>query len=316
MDVELNPGPDSSTQHYKRRCTYRGKRGRRKAKENEALKVFNISPPSQLHAFANLHFIVSLIYSNLVYIPLDSPPPNFGPPRRFALWNAHSVKTKTSSLCDLVLSHRLDVLSITETWLSGNDHFMLADLMNTLQDYSNYNLPRPTCRGGGVAVVARKGLAVKQNQTTVFSSFEHLDLVVTSRNKSFCLLTIYRPPPSKKNKLTPEKFFSEFSILLADLIASPHQLLLSGDFNFHVDDTRNLNAMKFLDLITSADLRQHVNGPTHHLGHTLDLLITRSDDKLISQARTLPELVSDDNVVVCDINLPRPPASRLTVSYP
>ena len=129
--------------------------------------------------------------------------------------------------------------------------------MNTLQDYSIYNLPRPTCRGGGVAVVARKGLAVKQNQTTVVSSFEHLELVVTSRNKSFRLLTIYRPP-SKKNKLTPDKFFSEFSILLEDLIASPHQLLLSGVFNFHVDDTRNLiNAMKFLDLITSADLRQH-----------------------------------------------------------
>ena len=109
--------------------------------------------------------------------------------------------------------------------------------------------------------------------------------------------------------------FSEFSLLLEDLIASPHQLLLSGDFNFHFDDASNLNAMKFLDLITSADLRQHINGPTHHLGHTLDLLITRSDDKLISQVRTLPELLSDYNVVACDINLPRPPVSRRSVSY-
>lgn len=53
----------------------------------------------------------------------------------------------------------------------------------------------------------------------------------------------------------------------------------------------------------------------HHLRHTLDLLITRLDDKLISQVRTLPELLSDHNVVVCDINLPRPPASRRSVSY-
>lgn len=73
--------------------------------------------------------------------------------------------------------------------------------------------------------------------------------------------------------------------------------------------------MKFLDLITSADLRQHINGPTHHLGHTPDLLITRSDDKLISQVRTLPELLSDYNVVTCDINLPRPPVSSRSVSY-
>lgn len=75
--------------------------------------------------------------------------------------------------------------------------------------------------------------------------------------------------------------------------------------------------MTFLDLITSADLRQHVNEATHHLGHTLDFLITRLDaaDKLISQVRTLPELLSDHSVVACDINLPRPPASRRSVSY-
>ena len=73
--------------------------------------------------------------------------------------------------------------------------------------------------------------------------------------------------------------------------------------------------MKFLDLITSADLRQYVNGAAHHLGHTLDLLITRLDDKSISQVRTLPELLSDHNVVACDINLPSPPASRRSVSY-
>ena len=53
----------------------------------------------------------------------------------------------------------------------------------------------------------------------------------------------------------------------------------------------------------------------HHLRHTLDLLITRLDDKLISQVRTLPELLSDHNVVACDINLPRPPAFRRSVSY-
>ena len=109
-------------------------------------------------------------------------------------------------------------------------------------------------------------------------------------------------------------FFSEFPMLLEDFTISPHQLLLSGDFNFHVDDTSNLNAMTFLDLITSADLRQHVNGATRHLDHTLDFLITRLDDKLISQVRTLPELLSD-HVVSCDIKLPRPPASRRSVSY-
>ena len=38
----------------------------------------------------------------------------------------------------------------------------------------------------------------------------------------------------------------------------------------------------FMDILHSANMKQHVSGPTHQKGHTLDLIITReSDDFLI-----------------------------------
>ena len=130
---------------------------------------------------------------------------NCGPKLRFALWNARSINNKVSSICDLVI----DICAVTETWLTGNDCFTLTNLINTLQDYNVYSLPRAT-RGGRVAVIARKGLQVKRNNSSVFSSFETLDLAITSGNKQFRLLTIYRPRATKKNKLSTPQFFSEF----------------------------------------------------------------------------------------------------------
>ena len=46
--------------------------------------------------------------------------------------------------------------------------------------------------------------------------------------------------------------------------------ILVGDFNIHVDDRRDVMALRFLDLIDTFGLVQHVTGPTHTRGHTLD----------------------------------------------
>ena len=61
-------------------------------------------------------------------------------------------------------------------------------------------------------------------------------------------MTVYRPPPSKKNGFTVERFFSEFSALSEELTVTFCQFLLCGDFNFHVDVDSNANAKQFYDL--------------------------------------------------------------------
>ena len=133
--------------------------------------------------------------------------PYCSPPLRVGVWNARSLKTKVSSLCDLLLSRCLDHLSVTELWLTSNDSIATADLTNSLEDYSVYHSPRSTHRGGGLAVIARKGLRFSRNKGCVLSSFKHFDLTITSDDKVYRLVTVYRSQPSKKKLLYSRKVF-------------------------------------------------------------------------------------------------------------
>ena len=110
-----------------------------------------------------------------------------------------------------MLSRSLNLLSVTESWLNSNDSITIADLTNSLKDYAVYHLPSSTRRGGGLAVIVRKGLHVLRNESCILPSFEHFDLNIISGDKVYRLVTVYRPPPSKKNGFTVERFFSEFS---------------------------------------------------------------------------------------------------------
>ena len=53
------------------------------------------------------------------------------------------------------------------------------------------------------------------------------------------------------------------------------QLMVEGDFNFHMDTLDDSDAIKMLDIFKSLIPQQHVVGPIHVHGHTLDLAITR-----------------------------------------
>ena len=77
-------------------------------------------------------------------------------------------------------------------------------------------------------------------------------------------------------------FLEEFGSYLETIILSPESLILTGDYNFHVDVEDDPDARAFLDLLASMGLKQHVNVPTHVSGHTLDLMIKREHDLVIS----------------------------------
>ena len=102
---------------------------------------------------------------------------------------------------DLMLSCSLDLLSVTESWLTSNDIITIADLTNLLKDFAVYHLPRSTRRGGGLAVITRKGLHVSRNEGCIFSLFEHFDSTITSGNKVFRLLKVHLPLPVQEKWL-------------------------------------------------------------------------------------------------------------------
>ena len=83
-------------------------------------------------------------------------------------------------------------------------------------------------------------------------------------------------------------------------------LLIAGDFNFHVDCPSDPDAKAFANLLHTFGLIQHVQVPTHSSGHTLDLIITRSvNDIMTTSPRTTCNL-SDHSFIECLLDIPRP----------
>ena len=67
-------------------------------------------------------------------------------------------------------------------------------------------------------------------------SFEYSEWNFSIFHHSIKLIVVYRPPYSVTHPILPGKFFDEFSNYLEDIVLCPEMLLISGDFNFHLDD--------------------------------------------------------------------------------
>ena len=95
------------------------------------------------------------------------------------------------------------------------------------------------------------------------------------------------------------------------LTLSRQPLVICGDFNFHVDDLTNPDAVKFKIFLESTDLKYNVTGPTHRQGHSLDLILSREDENIVSDIRILPsDNISDHSLITGILDCPRPPPSK------
>ena len=122
------------------------------------------------------------------------------------------------------------------------------------------------------------------------------------------------PPPSAKNGLTLTLFISKLSHLIERLFTSSNKLIFVGDFNIPMDDLSNPQTILFNWILTTFSLRQHVYGPTHLYGHTLDLVITRQmDDEYIFSTQTYSDTLSDHSYVISELRFPSPRLPKINI---
>ena len=108
---------------------------------------------------------------------------------------------------------------------------------------------------------------------------------------------IYRPPPSRTNKLKNITFFDDVNL----------------------SDTR-----KFDETLSDHGLVQHVQGTTHNKGHTLDVVITRGNSTIMQTTPSVrdPYLFDrtdnpsgDHFALFTSLEIAKPPKQCNTVSY-
>ena len=92
--------------------------------------------------------------------------------------------------------------------------------------------------------------------------------------------------------------------------------MITGDFNIHVDNPSDSFASEFLMLLSSTNMIQHVNLPTHCHNHTLDLIITSSLSTLSPDISFSFDTPSDHYPIFTSLNiLPTPRPDPVSQSF-
>ena len=206
-----------------------------------------------------------------------------------ALFNIRSLLNKPSSVHDIICKERLDILFLVETWLGTDGNVALA--LACPPNHSFIHSVREGKTGGGLACIFSDNFKFKFLSLGKVTSFEYQASILDNQSPVL-MISIYRPPKSSK-----ALFLTEISDLLSICSTDYDRILLTGDLNLHIDIASDTVAMSFLQLLHSFDFTQHVTGPTHKHGHTLDLVISRGLNVSVEKTIVFPEL--SDHYLLC-----------------
>ena len=118
------------------------------------------------------------------------------------------------------------------------------------------------------------------------------------------VLLIYRPGSVAPNEL----FFKELTSYLAVLVLYKCQVIVTGDFNIHMERSTSADVIKLQNIIDSFDCTQHVSlTPTHRYGGTLDLVLTKSEQDLDDVNVNVPNILSDHSLISWRLQLTHQP---------
>ena len=177
--------------------------------------------------------------------------------------NCHSSRNKANLIADHIISHDLDLLALTVTWLKptetigDRDARIIRDL--TPPGFSFQSVPRlgkKTRRLGWSSLQVCFKVAVEQIETC--NTFEYMVAHIScgAQSRGTGVIICWSPPAPTK------AFFIEVAVLLDQYILTPN-LVIVGDFNVHIDHLANPGGTALLELLDSMALQQHVSEATH-----------------------------------------------------
>lgn len=94
---------------------------------------------------------------------------------KLALFNVRSLARKQCLINDFVLTHKLDFMFLTETWLNQDNHITVLKEKKTAPNYSLMSKLRQNKKGGGgEAVLFNYSLQCVQMFHDIYASFEYV----------------------------------------------------------------------------------------------------------------------------------------------
>ena len=168
---------------------------------------------------------------------------------------------------------------------------------------SNINKKEDRQKGGGIALVTwRKYRITMKPETTNYSSFEHAIWNIQIGPRVYTIIGLYHPH-KEQTQISNANFLDQLTNLLSHVIPKHQDIIIMGDFNIHINDSEDQDAQTLQDTLTAFNLKQHINIPTHNLGHTIDLIITSNN----YMGQLIPgSYISDHRMITLNTNIPKP----------
>ncbi len=212
------------------------------------------------------------------------------------MWNSRSVSNKILFIQSYILSKLLDIICITETWLT-NEHF---DSEILPIDFCIYRRDRES-RGGGILIGVKKSIPSRLYSIGCNAEFLAIEI---STKPTVLLCCVYVPPNS------PNDYYTNIISSLRSLSTSNHIIIL-GDFNTPDINWNSLSGSTFFsnelcELTFDMNLSQLITTPTHKHGNILDLVFTNLPGQTQNLQVDNSTLFSDHFFITFDLKLNLP----------
>ena len=172
---------------------------------------------------SNPNVVVSLLLLLSGDISLN-PGPSLSPINnvRMAIITVRSISNKIASFSDIVESKKLDVVAVTETWLSTKKtSASLADVTpNGFKLVENQRKGR----GGGVAIMVTELFNLTSCDIPTYTNFKAVACEIATSSFSAHVICLYRLQDY------PSEFFKQFEDLLLNMSSVPGKLFIFRRF--------------------------------------------------------------------------------------
>ena len=231
-------------------------------------------------------------------------------PLTIITWNACSVRAKAIELADFLRKHNIDVGLLTETHLKSGDSFWLPD-------HTIIRLDRTSSRGGGVAIIVRKGLTYNILPHANTSIIEALSVEVKSTTGNIRFIAVYCPRQCAASNGLASKFKNDLSAITR----TSSRFVVGGDLNARHEAWRNYHQNQNGRLLFDHEQHGHYTvqypdeptfiSPTGNPS-TLDYFLSNVE---LSKPEVHNDLSSDHQPVVTQVGVNVSPASCLRKDY-
>ena len=227
------------------------------------------------------------------------------PITRIGSFNAQSVGNKYADIYDRIMTGKLHLCAIVETWHDSVNSPQLIACAPPGYTFVEKARPRDGLEAatlrtnhGGICLFHVTSLTSREVPLPVYTSFEVLAVYIHGAQRNVLVITLYRPG----SEVVSSGFFREFSDVLERTATFSCPMIILGDVNLHLDDASNPHTIQFSTILEQFCLVQHVHSITHHRGHTLDVVITRLEHP-VRAVHVEPPVLFDHAFIVADMDL-------------